>query len=160
MHFFFYGTLMAGSDNLVCERIHARLLALGPAIARGRLFAVPASQGWYPAFLPESEGGEVHGMAYAALPEWTEENLALLDAYEVYYPDHPEASEYLREPIDIICGGTAARADAYVYRAALPADAVSVPDGDFRAFLAGTGSAPYRMSAEEIEGLHSRLHRP
>ena len=160
MRFFFYGTLMAGSGNPVSDTVHTRLRALGPATARGRLFAIPTAQGWYPAFLDEPRGGAVHGMAYAALVEWTAEDLALLDAYEACHPDRPEASEYLRRPVEILREGRTEPAHAYVYNLAIPAEAVPLPRGDFRAFLTETGSAPYGVSAEEIGGLLPGPGRP
>jgi gamma-glutamylcyclotransferase (GGCT)/AIG2-like uncharacterized protein YtfP len=160
MRFFFYGTLMAGSGNLVSESVHTRLRALGPATAQGHLFAIPTPEGWYPAFLAEPGGGAVHGAAYAALPEWTAEDLAFLDSYEAYHPDRPEASEYVRQPVEILCDGGSGPADAYVYCLPMPADAVPLPHGDFRKFLAETGAAPYGVSAGEISGLLSRLRQP
>jgi gamma-glutamylcyclotransferase (GGCT)/AIG2-like uncharacterized protein YtfP len=150
MRFFFYGTLMASGGNPVPKRVHAELRALGPAVATGRLFAIPTGQGWYPALLTDPEGSAVHGAAYEALPSFTAEHHALLDDYEAFYPDRPEESEYLREQIAILCGGREERAEAYVYRAALVSGARPVPLGDFNAFLAETGLPPYRISAGEI----------
>jgi gamma-glutamylcyclotransferase (GGCT)/AIG2-like uncharacterized protein YtfP len=159
MRFFFYGTLIAGSGNPVADHIHAKLRELGPARARGELHAIPTAQGWYPAFVAEPEGGAVHGMVYETLPGFTAEDLALLDGYEAYYPDHSEASEYLRQRIDVLCDGRTVPADTYVYRAALPPGALAVPLGDFRAFLDAHGARPYRVSAEEVGSALARLRQ-
>lgn len=157
MHYFFYGTLMAGSGNRVSDRIHARLFSLGPATTQGRLFAIPTPQGWYPALITDPDGGAVHGEAYRALPEWSAADLDLLDAYEAYYPDRPEESEYLRQPIGIrLAEGREEPADAYVYRAALPDGAVPVPCGNFRDFLADNRLPAYRVGAGEIESVLRR----
>lgn len=161
MRFFFYGTLIADSGNPVTERVHARLRPLGAAVLRGRLYAIPTLQGWYPAFLDDlrdgAEDGEVHGAAYAALADFGAEDLALLDDYEAYYPDRPEASEYVRRAIVPLRGADGEAAETYVYRAALPDGARAVPHGDFRQFLAETGLPPYRVSAEEIGRKLARL---
>jgi gamma-glutamylcyclotransferase (GGCT)/AIG2-like uncharacterized protein YtfP len=159
LRFFFYGTLMAGSGNPVADRIHDRLRELGPAVATGRLFAIATRQGWYPALLADPAGAAVHGIAYEALPGFTDEDLALLDRYEAYDRDRLAASEYWREPIPVACGGCEHLAEAYVYRAALPRGAQPVPHGDFRRFLAETGAAAYRAAPEEIGSALARLRR-
>jgi gamma-glutamylcyclotransferase (GGCT)/AIG2-like uncharacterized protein YtfP len=159
MRFFFYGTLIAGSGNPVAERIHAKLRERGPAVARGRLLAIPTAQGWYPAFISERQGAGVHGMTYETLPGFSAQDLALLDDYEAYDADHPDMSEYWRQRIDIVCDGCTKAAEAYVYRAALPPGALAVSPGDFRAFLDAHGLHPYRISAEEVGRALARLRR-
>jgi gamma-glutamylcyclotransferase (GGCT)/AIG2-like uncharacterized protein YtfP len=159
MRFFFYGTLIAGSGNPVADRVHAKLRELGPAVARGALHAIPTAQGWYPAFIAERKGGPVHGMAYEALPGFGAQDLTQLDEYEAYYPGRSEASEYLRKRIEVLCNGHSEPAEAYVYRAALPAGALALPLSDFRAFLDANGMQPYRVSAEEVGNALARLRR-
>jgi gamma-glutamylcyclotransferase (GGCT)/AIG2-like uncharacterized protein YtfP len=145
VRFFFYGTLIAGSGNAVAERIHPRLLPLGPAIVPGRLFAIPHERGWYPALLHDpGDESEVHGGVYETLPAFTADDLALLDRYEGFDPARPYGSEYLRRQIDMICRGREEPADAYLYQAALPDGARPVPHGDFRLFLSDTGLPAYR----------------
>jgi gamma-glutamylcyclotransferase (GGCT)/AIG2-like uncharacterized protein YtfP len=159
MRFFFYGTLMAGSGNRVADAVHTRLRELGPATARGRLFAIPTIQGWYPAFVAKPDGDAVHGMAYEALPGFTAEDLALLDDYEACYPEQPERSDYLREEIEVLCNKRRICAEVYVWCTGLPGDARPVGHGDFRAFLKETGSRPFCISAGESSGKPVRLRR-
>ena len=66
MNFFFYGTLLDGSDNAAARAVHALLAPLGPATVAGRMAAVPDADGWYPALLPGD--GLVHGRLFAARP--------------------------------------------------------------------------------------------
>lgn len=137
MRFFFYGTLMAACGNPLADEIRARLFPLGPARATGRLFAIPTAYGWYPAFLQDAQGGgEVLGEVYEALPTFTHDDLAQLDAYE--------GDEYRREQIDIALPHGDGLAEAYVFRGALPSDAVAIAHGDFAAFVNDRGVKPYR----------------
>lgn len=62
IRFFFYGTLLDGSDNPVARSIHAKLVAEGPATARGELHAITDPEGWFPALLPGE--GEIRGGLY------------------------------------------------------------------------------------------------
>lgn len=141
-HFFFYGTLVAGSGTAASRAIHRHLEPGRPGIARGTLHAVRDETGWYPALLPGD--GVVHGMVHAAPADVPAADLAALDAYEQYWPDDPARSEYLRRPIVVEVAGEVIAADAYLYNAPLPVDARLVPDGDFRAFLLREGLPQYR----------------
>lgn len=125
MHFFFYGTLIAGSANPVAARIHDRLRPLGAATVRGKLLAIPDPDGWYPALLPGD--GRVHGALYAAAPDFASDDLGLIDAWE--------GDDYRRVVLDTDRGP----AEGYVFVAACPSDAVPVPSGSFARFLAETG---------------------
>ena len=159
MRFLFYGTLMAGSGNAVSARIHACLLPLGPATLYGRLFAIPSPQGWYPALEAGRGRGMVHGHAYAPGPGWSDADFHFLDAYEGYDPARPEASDYVRRPLAASIAGRARRADAYVYRPALPDGARPIPHGDWNGWLAETGLPPYTADAAEIADLLARSGR-
>jgi gamma-glutamylcyclotransferase (GGCT)/AIG2-like uncharacterized protein YtfP len=159
MRFFFYGTLIAGAGNPVAGHIHARMRELGPAVARGWLHAIPTAQGWYPAFIAEPRGEPVYGWLYETLPGFAAQDLALLDAYEACYPDRPDESEYLRKRVDVLCDGHMGPAEAYIYRARPPRDALAVPCGDFFAFLDDGGLPPYRVPPEEIGSTFARLRR-
>ena len=142
MRFFFYGTLIAGSGNRVAAALQDKLVCLGPAAARGRLYAVSDGRGHYPALLPGH--GVVHGMLYETLPAFSRHDLAEMDAYEEYDPRRHASSLYHRRPIAIrVADAQTVRAQAYVYRRALPMAAKLIADGDFRAWLARTGAAAF-----------------
>lgn len=133
-HFFFYGTLIAGSGNSVEATIHTKLVPAGPARARGRLFAIPDADGWYPALLPGNS--PVHGVAYRFSPAFGAGDLALLDEYEGHDPNHPQSSLYVRRPI-FLRGKPKGpdMAQAYFFNQPLPAAARRVKGGDFHSWL-------------------------
>jgi gamma-glutamylcyclotransferase (GGCT)/AIG2-like uncharacterized protein YtfP len=138
MRFFFYGTLLDGSDNPVARSIHAKLETEGAATAPGSLHAIPDSEGWFPAMLPGP--GEVRGALYRATARFTASDLARMDAYENCDPANRQASLYCREEVVVTTReGTAIRAQAYLFAQALPGGAMPIADGDFRAWLAATG---------------------
>jgi gamma-glutamylcyclotransferase (GGCT)/AIG2-like uncharacterized protein YtfP len=142
MRFFFYGTLIAGSGNPVARLVHDRLRAIGPAEARGLLVAVPDPDGWYPALLPGE--GVVRGMLYEATETFTAADLARLDAYEDCDPLDREGSLYLREELEAIMpGGRSVAAEAYRFVGPLPEGSRPIVGGDFRAWLAENGLAPF-----------------
>ena len=143
MRFFFYGTLLAGSDNPVARFVHEKLDLIGPAEARGGLHGVPDPEGWYPALVPGE--GRAHGRLYAAKPSFSAADLARLDAYEDFDPARPEASLYVRQPVEVLGPDrTLGRADAYVFNQPLPAGSRPLPGGDFRAWLAEQGLEQFR----------------
>ena len=138
MHFFFYGTLMAGSDNPVANFVHEKLEQVGPAVARGALHAVPDPRGWYPALLPGE--GEARGVLYRAKDSFDAAALARLDAYEDYDSARPEASLYVRQALEVSGpDGVPILAEAYRFARMLPAGSRPIPGGDFRAWLAEHG---------------------
>jgi len=134
MHFFFYGTLVAGHTNPVARLIHAKLRPAGPATVSGKLYAIPKSEGWYPALLPGD--GDVHGMLYAVHNGFGEADLARMDDYEDFHPGHAAISLYIRES-RAICreDGTSHQAQTYRYSQPLPPDAQFIPNGNFSAWL-------------------------
>lgn len=138
MRFFFYGTLLDGSDNPVARAIHALLEPEGPATVRGSLFAVPDPTGWFPALVPGD--GPVHGRSYRARPGFSAADLARMDAYEDYSPAEPAASLYLRAELELAGGGTA---QAYLFNQPLPAGSVPIAHGDFRRWLNETSHAQF-----------------
>ena len=138
MRFFFYGTLLDGSDNPVARAIHALLEPLGTAEVRGALHAVPDASGWFPALL--TGDGPVHGRLYAARAGFEPADLAHMDAYEDYDPGRPGASLYLRRAVELAGGGTA---QAYLFNQPLPSGSRAIAHGDFRLWLAETGEAPF-----------------
>lgn len=138
MRFFFYGTLLDGSDNPVARDIHALLSPLGPAAVRGALHAVPDADGWFPALV--SGESLAQGRIYQARGHFTAADLARMDAYEDYDPARSEASLYVRCEVELAGGGTA---QAYLFNQPLPAGSRPISHGDFRRWLAETGSAPF-----------------
>lgn len=142
MRFFFYGTLLDGSDNPVARSIHAKLVAEGPATLRGSLHAIAHPDGWFPAFLRGE--GEIHGALYRATGSFTQADLERMDAYEDYDPAQPEASLYRREEVEAVTrDGAPVRAQVYLFAQPLPQGSRPISQGDFRAWLAGEGLAPF-----------------
>lgn len=139
MHFFFYGTLLDGSDNPVARAIHALLEPVGAATVQGVLHAVPDEQGWFPALLPGD--GTVHGKLYAARRDFTPADLARMDAYEDFDPADPAASLYLRQTCQTGQGGTA---EVYLFNQPLPQGSRPIPTGSFRAWLEAEGLPQFR----------------
>ncbi|WP_088308185.1 gamma-glutamylcyclotransferase family protein [Novosphingobium sp. B 225] len=139
MHFFFYGTLLDGSDNPVAQDIHALLDPLGPAQVAGDLHAIPDAQGWFPALVPG--GGQVHGKVYRARAHFTPADLARMDAYEDLDPGDPAGSLYVRQAMLLAGGG---EAQTYVWNRPLPAGSQPIPGGSFRDWLTAQGFEQFR----------------
>ena len=138
MLFFFYGTLLDGSDNAISAWVHQTLQAIGPATVSGTLYAIPDPEGWYPALL--SGDGLVHGRLYQAAAGFGEQDLARLDAYEDYDPRKPETSLYVREAVTATArDGSAREVQVYRFNLPLPAGARLIDVGDFRAWLNSQG---------------------
>lgn len=138
MNFFFYGTLLDGSDNPVAREVHRLLEPIGSGVARGALFAIPDAAGWFPALV--AGNGQAHGRLYAPRAGFTAAELARLDAYEDFDPLRPEASLYLRAEVQLEDGRMA---QAYLFNKPLPEGARAIPGGDFRAWLTETGLAQF-----------------
>lgn len=139
MHFFFYGTLLDGSDNPVARDIHSLLEPVGPAQVAGELHAIPDPQGWFPAMVPG--GGQAHGKLYRTRAHFTDADLARMDAYEDFDPADPAGSLYVREPVPLIGGGDA---QVYLWNRPLPDGSLPIPGGDFRAWLNRQGFEQFR----------------
>lgn len=137
---FLYGTLLEGACNAVAVRLHRHLVPGVPGRVAGQLYAIPESQGWYPALVPGS--GIVRGMVHAARPDFDADCLAVLDAYEDVRADG--LGEYRRDSIVALIDEGELVADAYIYNVALPAEARPVPQGDFAAYLAANGLTGFR----------------
>ena len=123
--------------------MHAKLQGIGPATVAGALYGVPDPQGWFPALI--AGAGVVHGWLYEAGPEFGEADLAQLDAYEDFDPEHPERSLYIRDMIEA-AGEDGTRCEAQVYRFAqpLPEGSRAIPGGHFRAWLAEQGLGEFQ----------------
>lgn len=157
MRFFFYGTLISGCGGLgdggAVGAALARLGAGRPAVAQGRLYAVPDPDGWYPALQPDPAGGPVHGLVFTAGAGFTAADLAVLDAYEDFRAADPAASEYLRRAVAVTMRGERVVAEAYVYHAPLPPGARVIRGGDFQAFLAAYDLPAYRFAGLPVGDL-------
>ncbi|WP_338468052.1 gamma-glutamylcyclotransferase family protein [Novosphingobium sp. ZN18A2] len=146
MRFFFYGTLLAGSDNPVAAQIHARLQPAGMASVKGALWAIPDPLGWFPALVADEGAGAVRGMIYEARATFDAADLARMDAYEDCDPAHADASLYLRRAFAVmpeVASGSRGEAQVYVWNRPVPDGARAIPGGDFRAWLAAEGLAQF-----------------
>ncbi len=142
MHLFFYGTLLDGSDNAMAREVHRLVNRLGAATVRGKLFAVPDPQGWFPALIAGE--GAVHGGLYEATSALSPAQLARLDAYEEYDPRNPAGSLYLRAAMQVTdAKGAAVMAEIYLYNQPLPPGSCAIPSGDFRQWIAASGEVPF-----------------
>ena len=143
LHFFFYGTLIAGSGNSVERAAHARLREIGPASVEGALWAIPDPAGWYPALV--SGRGRVHGVLYATMDGFGPEDLARLDAWEDYRPERCAESLYRRIEVQAACAsGTSLAAQVYRFNQPLPDGALAIAGGDFPSWLTASGYPAYR----------------
>lgn len=89
-HVFVYGTLLPEFDHRIARAFHRAATVVGSATLRGRLYIVNGYPGVVAA--PDARA-QVHGVVYRL----NEHNLfRLLDAYEGYKANTPEASLYVR----------------------------------------------------------------
>lgn len=98
----FYGSLRQGERAYIELRLEARLTYLGPCRIRGTLYDLGAYPG-----LREGPGtvvGELYGLPDPAL-------LGELDFYELFDPESPHTSEFVRRRVRLITPGR----DAWVY---------------------------------------------
>lgn len=151
MRFFFYGTLLAGSSSPIALDVHRKLRKLGPARVRGRLYAVPDPEGWYPALTPGPS--VVRGELYEAAGKFHRSDLAALDAYEDFNPAGPRGSLYLRKKVTAFADdGRSVIANAYVFNHTLPAAARPIRHGDFPVWLMATGFPAFGSSHRSGRG--------
>ncbi|WP_230292505.1 gamma-glutamylcyclotransferase [Croceicoccus sp. Ery5] len=122
---FVYGTLLAATETPMARWLTPRLGLCRDATVAGRLIAVPARSGFYPALLPTSGHRRVCGMvcdAALAPQDWRK-----LDLYE--------GGEYQRVPVMVLSGGIWRRAQTYRWAAPVPPAARNIAGGDFRQWL-------------------------
>jgi len=141
VRFFFYGTLIDPTANAMARRVHERMAVIGPATVAGLIHAVPDPDGWYPVLVPGH--GTVRGVLCETGPAFNADDLAALDAYEGFEPAVPAASHYVRCDVPTSFGP----AQAYLFNQPLPAGAVPICNGDFRAWLRETGHSPFAPPA-------------
>ena len=133
---FVYVTLMQGQRNELAGMVRASWM--GRATMPGCLYDL----GSYPAAKQDGAGaaGRVRGELYRlADPEGA---IAELDRYEGFDPRAPEASEFVREWVEVgLESGGALQAWAYLYNR--PVDELRlVPGGDYRAAVAARCQLP------------------
>jgi gamma-glutamylcyclotransferase (GGCT)/AIG2-like uncharacterized protein YtfP len=142
MLFFFYGTLLDGSDNPVARDVHRLLERVGNATAGGNLVAIPDAQGWFPGLIAGE--GLVRGTLYRTRGDFTQADLARLDAYEDVIADDPARSLYRRVSLDVCLGdGSPHIAQAYLFNQPIPPGSLPIPGGSFRNWLAERGETAF-----------------
>lgn len=102
---FVYGLLLPGEKGFESLGLAAHARRLGPERIAGRLYHL----GDYPGLVPGGRGivhGELLMLREPAL-------FATLDAYELYDPENPDKSEYLRMRVDLLDSGRSAWTYAY-----------------------------------------------
>lgn len=130
---FVYGTLMAATDTPMARWLAPRLGRCCAATVAGRLIAVPARSGFYPALLPASGIRRVYGVvceAALAPHDWRK-----LDLYE--------GGEYRRVPVIVLSAGIWLRAQTYRWAAPVPPAACNIAGGDFRQWLGESQQPAY-----------------
>ena len=135
MNLFFYGVLLQS----VADWPFLEGLGPGtPATTAGALYAIPSGSVWYPALTlaPQGNTTSVQG----TLHEAGEVDIAAVDEFE--------GPDYTRKLVSIDgWQGLGDRlAEAYVWTADLPEDAVPIPHGDFVRWLKETGHKPLSSS--------------
>jgi len=142
MLFFFYGTLLDGSDNPVAQDVHRLLERIGDATTNGDLVAIPDAQGWFPGLIASE--GTVHGALYRSRDQFTPADLARLDAYEDVIPAEPERSLYRRvEREAMLADGSLHMAQIYLFNQPLPSGSQAIAGGSFRRWLAERGESAF-----------------
>ena len=120
---FVYGTLRAGFDGAMAQRLQAEARHVGRARAKGALYRVED----YPGFVPGDEGlvtGDLFALTDAAL------SLPWLDDYEQCSPDYPAPQEYRRVMIRV--DGPDGPVMAWTYIFAHPVEGLArIGSGDF-----------------------------
>ena len=126
LRLFVYGTLQPGAPTRMGHWVERRLLSSEAASVAGRILALRAGGGWFPALVQAKSCKRVRGTLceFALRPG----ELALLDRYE--------GIEYRRMSVPVRPdNGAAATAQCYLWRAALPPGARAIRSGDFLGWL-------------------------
>ena len=144
VHLAAYGTLMSGQTNPVDPALRARLTSLGPCRMEGALYAV-GPEFRYPG-LRDEPGGQVSGELFRidGSPEQIATVMAALDVYEMFDPQSPHTSVFVRRIVRLL----APAIDAWLYfhnQDVTGAAVKAIPSGDWTVFQAsrkGRASAP------------------
>lgn len=117
---FVYGTLRPGQPAFKELRLAERVVCLGPATVAGTLYDL----GDYPGAILGDSGV----IAGELLMPRDDAVFTVLDAFELFNPQNPDQSEYLR--VQTMTSADEASAWIYVYNFALNG-ARSIPSGDW-----------------------------
>lgn len=132
--FFFYGTLQGEAGTPMARWLGPRFGSCERASVQGRMIAIHADNGWFPALLPGRSGQRISGTLCEI--RLGARDLARLDRYE--------GGEYRRLARAVLTqSGDIVRAETYVWCAPLPVNACPVASGDFLAWLAATRRRPF-----------------
>jgi gamma-glutamylcyclotransferase (GGCT)/AIG2-like uncharacterized protein YtfP len=134
MRLFVYGVLLGEAAQGAAGQLVRGLDRPIPCIATGHLYAVQDPGGWFPAFVPDPDGGDVHGAMHSV----TMAELAAIDLFERVGED------YERRSVQLACGdGVYMAAGAYVWRR--ETDGLErIEHGRFLQWLEETGRPAYR----------------
>ncbi len=130
-HLFLYGILQDGLGPDGGDWPFLKGLGQGfPATTTGALFAIPASDGWFPALIRAQ--GQITAIIHGAIHEASAVDIAAVDAFE--------GAEYTRMaiPVDGRQARGVAAAHAYVWTAPLPDSAEPIAHGNFAQWLEDT----------------------
>jgi gamma-glutamylcyclotransferase (GGCT)/AIG2-like uncharacterized protein YtfP len=134
-HFFFYGTLQDRSLSETARAVLPHLERVGTGSVEGRLIAIQGENFIYPALVRDAGTARVRGTYFRMGPEFSEADLAALDAYEDFDPQQPDSSDYVRESVRLLLDdGGEILAWVYVWRGDAPPSSESIPSGDFLAY--------------------------
>jgi gamma-glutamylcyclotransferase (GGCT)/AIG2-like uncharacterized protein YtfP len=136
LRLFLYGTLQPAADTAMARWLRPRIREAQPASVPGRLFAIPARQGWYPALLP----GRERCRGALVCVDLTRGDLARVARYE--------GGEYRRLALRVRTSGGLMQCSGFVWRGAALRDAVPIPGGDFLLWLEATRHVAYGAKAE------------
>ena len=134
MNLFVYGTLMHGMPFPMAAFLEQNAVFGEEGWLPGRLFDL----GGYPGlvYLPQQKN-RVHGHVFGLTnPEMV---LAKLDAYEMYYPEAPERSEYLRVPVPVETSFGLVDCQTYVFNR-LVEGLMEIPDGNWLGWFSSRDS--------------------
>jgi gamma-glutamylcyclotransferase (GGCT)/AIG2-like uncharacterized protein YtfP len=130
LRFFLYGTLQPAANTPMARWLAPRICEAHAAIVPGRLLAIAAGDGWFPALVRGSPDERCLGTLVRVVLE--PGDLARLDRYE--------GREYRRSVMrPRVTGGAAAAASVYLWRGAAPRGSLAIRGGDFLAWLDRTG---------------------
>ena len=134
LRLFVYATLQPQAGTPMARWIAARTLRAQPDSAAGRLFALRAEEGWYPALVPARRDATVSGTLCELVLGPGE--LARLDVYE--------GQEYRRisQPVRTR-DGRGMNAQLYLWRVALPQSRIPIADGHFLDWMRAARRKPY-----------------
>jgi len=139
MRLFVYGTLLGELADGAAGQLVKGLDRGFPAIALGHLYAVEDPNGWFPAFVPDRDGDDVHGVLHTV----SAAEMAAIDIFERTGEDYDRRSIMLVGP-----NGAQLTAGAYCWIGST-AGLERIGHGRFHRWLEETGRPAYREPAPE-----------